>query len=230
MGFHFFLFLLGIAVISQSKAFGSAEGREIFSSSYRYPAGSTRPLHAVLYVSSSSPATDFFVRLIDVHPDGTPYPVFCTYANPYSTRGLETENTGPKGEKIWKCKIELPPTSNLFFKEHKMKDRNMQCGFSALQESECGLRARRCHGISWSDPKGLPRQKSSVAYYSSGNSKREMMCLRYPSLRKVSFLIALRKMMEREIFGCAQCMRLFSEQVRFVQIGLLNKEKNSEYE
>jgi len=121
MGFHFFLFLLGIAVISQSKAFGSAEGREIFSSSYRYPAGSTRPLHAVLYVSSSSPATDFFVRLIDVHPDGTPYPVFCTYANPYSTRGLETENTGPKGEKIWKCKIELPPTSNLFFKEHKIR-------------------------------------------------------------------------------------------------------------
>jgi len=119
MGFYFFL--LGIAVISQSKEFGNAEGREIVSSSHRYPAGSTGPLHALLYVSSSAPATDFFVRLIDVHPDGTPYPVFYTYANPYSTRGLETENTGPKGEKIWKCKIELPPTSNLFFKEHKIR-------------------------------------------------------------------------------------------------------------
>lgn len=81
----------------------------------------TGPLHVVLYVSSSEPASDFFVRLIDVHPNGTPYPVFYTYANPYSTRGLEPVDIGLEGEKIWKCEMELPPTSNLFLAGHRMR-------------------------------------------------------------------------------------------------------------
>jgi putative CocE/NonD family hydrolase len=81
----------------------------------------TGPLQVVLYVSSSAPSTDFFVRLIDVHPNSTPYPVFYTYANPFSTLGLVAAGTGPDDEKIWKCEIELPPTSNLFFKGHRIR-------------------------------------------------------------------------------------------------------------
>lgn len=81
----------------------------------------TGPLSAVLYVSSTAPSTDFFVRLLDVHPNGIPYPVFYTYANPYNTRGLQPIDKGPKGEKILKCEIELPPTSNVFFKRHKIR-------------------------------------------------------------------------------------------------------------
>ena len=81
----------------------------------------TGPLCVVLYVSTSAPATDFFVRLMDVHPNGKSYPVFYTYANPYSTRGLQAVDEGAKGQKILKCEIELPPTGNLFFKGHRIR-------------------------------------------------------------------------------------------------------------
>jgi len=81
----------------------------------------TGPLQVVMYVSTSAPATDFFVRLMDVHPDGKSYPVFYTYANPYSTRGLKAVGGGVDNSKILKCEIELPPTSNLFFKGHRIR-------------------------------------------------------------------------------------------------------------
>jgi putative CocE/NonD family hydrolase len=81
----------------------------------------TGPLHTVLYVSTSAPATDFFVRLMDVHPDGKSYPVFYTYANPYSTRGLEAVDTDSNNRKILKCEIDLPPTSNLFARGHRIR-------------------------------------------------------------------------------------------------------------
>jgi putative CocE/NonD family hydrolase len=81
----------------------------------------TGPLQVILYVSTSSPATDFFVRLMDVHPNGKSYPVFYTYANPYSTRGLKAVDTDRNKRKILKCDIELPPTSNLFFRGHRIR-------------------------------------------------------------------------------------------------------------
>jgi putative CocE/NonD family hydrolase len=81
----------------------------------------TGPLRAILYVSTSAPATDFFVRLMDVHPDGKSYPVFYTYANPYSTRGLEAVDMSPDNREILKCEIELPPTSNLFARGHRIR-------------------------------------------------------------------------------------------------------------
>jgi len=37
------------------------------------------PLSAVLYVSTSAPSSDFFVRLIDVHPSGKAYPDMYSY-------------------------------------------------------------------------------------------------------------------------------------------------------
>ncbi|MFC2164176.1 CocE/NonD family hydrolase [Acidobacteriota bacterium] len=81
----------------------------------------TGPLHVVLYVSTSAPATDFFVRLMDVHPSGKSYPVFYTYANPYSTRGLKAVDRDSNNQEILMCEIELPPTSNLFFKGHHIR-------------------------------------------------------------------------------------------------------------
>lgn len=81
----------------------------------------TGPLQAVFYVSTSAPATDFFVRLMDVHTDGKSYPVFYTYANPYCTRGLQAVGRGANNQEILKCEIELPPTSNLFFKGHRIR-------------------------------------------------------------------------------------------------------------
>ena len=81
----------------------------------------TGPLAVVLYVSTSAPATDFFVRLLDVHPNGSSYPLFYGYANPYSTRGLQPVDKSPDGKDILKCEIELPPTSNLFVKGHRIR-------------------------------------------------------------------------------------------------------------
>jgi putative CocE/NonD family hydrolase len=85
------------------------------------PVEVTGPLSAVLYLSTSAPATDFIVRLIDVQPDGTPHNVFLTYANPFRTQWVKAAETGPEDARILKAEISLPPTSNLFRVGHRIR-------------------------------------------------------------------------------------------------------------
>ncbi len=81
----------------------------------------TGPLNAVVYVSTSAPSTDLIVRLIDVHPNGTPYNVFLTYANAYRTHWAREVKQGRDGVRIIKADIALPPTSVLFQKGHRIR-------------------------------------------------------------------------------------------------------------
>ena len=81
----------------------------------------TGPVSAVLYVSTSAPETDFIVRLQDVHPDGSSYPVYVTYAGAFNTRCLKPIESVPSSEKILKCEFELPPTSQAFLRGHKIR-------------------------------------------------------------------------------------------------------------
>lgn len=75
----------------------------------------------VLYVSSSAPETDFILRLLDVHPNGCTYPVYVTYSGGINTRCLKPIGESQSEEKILKCEFELPPTSNLFLKGHRIR-------------------------------------------------------------------------------------------------------------
>ncbi len=74
-----------------------------------------------LYVSTSAPETDFIVRLLDVHPDGKSYSVYCTYTGGMSTRCVQSYDKGPNGEKILKLESGLMPTSQLFLAGHRIR-------------------------------------------------------------------------------------------------------------
>ncbi len=74
-----------------------------------------------LYVSTSAPETDFIVRLLDVHPNGKSYSVYCTYTGGMSTRCVQSYEDGPNGEKILKLESGLMPTSQLFLAGHRIR-------------------------------------------------------------------------------------------------------------
>ena len=81
----------------------------------------TGPASATLYVASSAPQTEFLVRLVDVHPDGTAYPVWYTYANTFGTRGIEPVGATEEGHRVWKLEFDLPPTSQAFLPGHRIR-------------------------------------------------------------------------------------------------------------
>ncbi len=82
----------------------------------------TGPLTATLYVATSAPSTDVLVRLINVHPDGTPYNMFSTYAGiPYRTHWSKEVEKASDGTSIIKASIVLPPTSVLFKAGHRIR-------------------------------------------------------------------------------------------------------------
>ncbi len=81
----------------------------------------TGPLAATLYVSTSAPSTDFFVRLIDVHANGKAYPMFYQTASPYRTHWSKEVEQTPEGARIVKADIALPATSVLFQKGHRIR-------------------------------------------------------------------------------------------------------------
>lgn len=93
----------------------------------------TGPLHAVLYVGTDVPSTDFTVKLVDVHPDGLAYNV-CDGI----LRRRYSHSVG-RGEEPTAIKVELGPTSHLFLAGHRMRvevsssnfprfDRNLNSG------------------------------------------------------------------------------------------------------
>ncbi len=85
------------------------------------PVEVTGPLSAVVYLATSAPSTELWVRLIDVYPDGTAYNVFLTYANPYRTEWSKEVEQGADGARIVTADIMLPPTGILFRPGHRIR-------------------------------------------------------------------------------------------------------------
>jgi hypothetical protein len=82
----------------------------------------TGPLSAVLYVATSAPSTDFFVRILDVYPNGAAYPLHQIYVTgPYRTHWAKDVESGPEGLRIVKAEIGLPPTSVSFQPGHRIR-------------------------------------------------------------------------------------------------------------
>jgi putative CocE/NonD family hydrolase len=90
----------------------------------------TGPVRVILYVSTDAQSTDFSAKLTDVHPDGSSYNL--------SDGILRRDFYQIKGKPV-KIEIELWPTSNVFFKGHKIRleisssnfpryDRNLNTG------------------------------------------------------------------------------------------------------
>jgi putative CocE/NonD family hydrolase len=74
----------------------------------------TGPIALVLYASTSAANTDFTAKLVDVHPDGSAYNV--------SDGIVRRSYSGPAGAAgIQEIRIELWPTSMVFFKRHRMR-------------------------------------------------------------------------------------------------------------
>lgn len=82
----------------------------------------TGPVEAVLYVSTSAVSTDFTAKLVDVYPDGKAYNL-CDgilrrrYDQTEGRPHRETDGTS----EVHEIKIRLWPTSNVFFKGHKIR-------------------------------------------------------------------------------------------------------------
>lgn len=85
------------------------------------PVEVTGPLSAVIYLATSAPSTCLFVRLIDVFPEGTPYPVFVTIGDPYRTHWAKEVERRPDGTSIVKADVELPMTGNVFRAGHRIR-------------------------------------------------------------------------------------------------------------
>jgi len=71
----------------------------------------TGPISAVLYVQTSAPNTDFTVKLVDVHPDGSAYNI---------SDGILRRSYVPQGTPM-EIKVELWPTSMLFKRDHRLR-------------------------------------------------------------------------------------------------------------
>jgi putative CocE/NonD family hydrolase len=74
----------------------------------------------VLYASSSAPDTDFFVRLIDVAPDGTNHDITSGMVRARFRNGLDRPKLVTPGE-IIEYRIRLRPTSNEFQAGHRIR-------------------------------------------------------------------------------------------------------------
>jgi len=72
----------------------------------------TGPVRAVLYVSTSAKNTDFVVRIVDLHPDGSAYNV---------SDGILRQSYGNASGQPTKIEIDLWPTSMVFKKGHQIR-------------------------------------------------------------------------------------------------------------
>ncbi|MBI2481178.1 MAG: CocE/NonD family hydrolase [Planctomycetia bacterium] len=73
-----------------------------------------------LHASSSAPDTDFFVRLIDVHPDGLARDVSLGVVRARYRNGLDKPQLITPGETI-RYTIRMNPTSNAFLPGHRLR-------------------------------------------------------------------------------------------------------------
>jgi hypothetical protein len=73
-----------------------------------------------LYASSSAPDTDWFVRLIDVHPDGLARDVCMGMVRARYRNSLDKPELVTPGEVV-ECTIRMRPTSNAFLPGHRVR-------------------------------------------------------------------------------------------------------------
>ena len=73
-----------------------------------------------LYAASSAPDTDFFVRLIDVAPDGIERDVSLGMVRARYRKGLDKPSLLKQGEVV-KYEIRMDPTSNAFLPGHRIR-------------------------------------------------------------------------------------------------------------
>ncbi len=106
---------------------------------------------ATLHVASSALDTDFFVKLIDVHPDGRAINLCMGVMRARYRDGLDAPKLLTPGEPV-KLEIQMLPTANRFFAGHRIRvaitssdfpdfDRNHNTGGKDYEESQ--LRAAR---------------------------------------------------------------------------------------
>ena len=107
----------------------------------------TGSIIATVYASSSAVDTDFLVRLLDVEPDGTAWNLTDGIIRARFRKGIYDPPELLEPGEVFKYEIELLPTSNVFFKGHKiavhitssnfpMYDRNPNTGNEQGMDSE----------------------------------------------------------------------------------------------
>lgn len=108
----------------------------------------TGPLHAVLYVGTDAPSTDFTVKLVDVHPDGVAYNVSDGILRREYPRAVDS------GREPIEIKVELGPTSHVFLAGHRLRvevsssnfprfDRNLNTG----EDPSLAIKAQVAHQV-----------------------------------------------------------------------------------
>ncbi len=106
----------------------------------------TGPITATLYVSSSAPDTDFAVKLVDVHPDGTAMYVQEGFLRARYREGFDRKIFMRPGE-VYKIPLVVESTGNLFKAGHRIRvevtssnfprvDRNLNTGGNNWDETE----------------------------------------------------------------------------------------------
>lgn len=77
----------------------------------------TGPVSLILYVSTSAPSTDFTAKLVDVHPNGSAFNV----SEGILRRTYQDAQDRSATDSVHEIQIELWPTSNVFFKGHRIR-------------------------------------------------------------------------------------------------------------
>jgi len=112
-------------------------------------------IESTLYVSSSAKDTDFTLKLIDVHPDGTAYNLDETIQRVRYREGYDKEVFMEKGE-VYKVDLTPLSTSNYFKKGHKIRieisssnfprfARNLNTGGNNYDETEAVVAQNKVH-------------------------------------------------------------------------------------
>ena len=77
----------------------------------------TGPVSLILYVSTTAPSTDFTAKLVDVHPGGSAFNV----SEGILRRSYQDAQDSLAIEGVHQIQIELWPTSEVFFKGHRIR-------------------------------------------------------------------------------------------------------------
>jgi len=112
-------------------------------------------IETTLYVSSDAKDTDFTIKLIDVHPDGTAYNLDETIQRVRYREGYDREVFMEKG-KVYKVELSPMSTSNYFKKGHQIRveisssnfprfDRNLNTGGANYNEKEAVIARNKVH-------------------------------------------------------------------------------------
>ena len=112
-------------------------------------------IESTLYVSSDVKDTDFTIKLIDVHPDGSAYNLDETIQRVRYREGYEKEVFMEKG-KVYKVDLTPMSTSNFFKKGHRIRveiassnfprfTRNLNTGGDNYNESEGIIAHNKVH-------------------------------------------------------------------------------------